>query len=57
MSYVATDDLFCEQCKGSCWDSSNNAKTQAAAHKKFGIIPNNCVNDENGTVRCPYAAK
>lgn len=46
---------FCNICKGTCWDSSSNAKTQAVAHKKFGIIPNNCVNDENGTVRCPYA--
>lgn len=48
---------FCNIFKGTCWDSSSNAKTQAVAHKKFGIIPNNCVNDENGTVRCPYATK
>lgn len=57
MGSVDTTNELCNICKGTCWDSSSNAKTQEVARKKFGITPNNCVNDENGTVRCPYAAK
>lgn len=48
-----TEDLFCSICKGSCWQE-DNAATQAVAKEKFGIIPNNCVNEQDGMSRCPY---
>lgn len=53
-SWKSTNE-YCEQCKGQCWKGvHNNAETQKAAMEKFGIIPNNCVNGETGTVYCPY---
>lgn len=56
--YISSSvDTYCEMCKCKFWDPSDNAKTQANAHKKFGITPNNCINDENGVTHCPYAAK
>lgn len=45
---------FCSVCQGKCWNGSDNSATQAAAFKKFGIIPNKCVNLSTGPV-CPYA--
>ena len=50
-----SEEIYCKQCKGSCWDKSNNAATQAAAKKRFGIIPNLCVNESDGSIKCPYA--
>ena len=47
--------FYCNKCKGSCWDKTNNAATQAAAKKMFGIIPNLCVNEDNGNYKCPNA--
>lgn len=54
---ILSKDLFCEQCKGRCWDEKNNSKTQRIAYTIFGIIPNNCVNGEGGVIHCPYATK
>lgn len=45
---------LCKKCKGSCWKGKDNAATQRAALAKFGIIPNHCVNDDNGQARCPF---
>jgi len=45
----------CYHCKGSCWDPNSQTKTQAAVLERFGTMPNNCVNDSDGTVRCPAA--
>ena len=50
-----SEEVFCNSCKGSCWDKTSNAATQAAAKKRFGIIPNPCVNENNGQPKCPYA--
>lgn len=47
----------CRECGGICWDASNNSKTQENARKMFGITPNNCIPDEDGTIRCPYSVK
>ena len=47
---------YCDECKGSCWVPGNNAKTQENAFKRFGIIPNNCVNGAK-EIYCPYAKK
>lgn len=46
---------FCSICKGECWKSNDNAATQVAALKKFGIIPNKCVNASTGQSFCPNA--
>ncbi len=46
--------IFCNECKGSCWVKNNNKATQAAAKKRFGIIPNLCVNESDGSIKCPY---
>ena len=51
---------YCEDCKGSCWVPGNNARTQQNALKRFGIIPNNCVNGSrigSKDIYCPYAKK
>ena len=47
----------CRECRGACLDKTNPSQTQKNAMKMFGVIPNNCVPDEDGTSRCPYAAK
>ena len=52
---LKTTDVLCEQCKGTCWKGKDNAATQAAALQKFGVIPNKCVNPEQGKALCPYA--
>lgn len=44
----------CKECSGKCYDASSNSKTQENARKMFGITPNECVPDENGTSRCPF---
>ena len=54
---ILTKDLFCEKCKGTCWNEINNSRTQSLAYNMFGIIPNNCVNGEGGVIHCPYANK
>ena len=55
MSYF-TLNPYCSACKGDCWKgNNNNSATQKAAKELFGIIPNNCVNDANGTTHCPFA--
>ena len=47
----------CKVCKGSCWDSSSQSQTQKNVLQKFGKIQNECVNDSNGRIHCPYAQK
>ncbi len=47
-------DVHCRTCKGSCWDSSSNSKTQKNAIEKFGTIPNNCVIGSDGVSHCPF---
>lgn len=47
--------LQCHQCNGKCWVSDNQSKTQQNAVNRFGRIPNNCINDSNGKIRCPAA--
>lgn len=54
---ILTKDLFCEKCKGTCWNEKDNSRTQEDARARFGIIPNNCVNGEGGVIHCPYATK
>ena len=44
---------YCRACKGECWNSKNEFQTQQNALKKFGFIPNACVNDSNGRINCP----
>lgn len=51
-SSIATE---CFICKGSCWNPNSQAKTQETVLKKFGKMPNSCINDCDGTVRCPAA--
>ena len=53
--YNITKNSYCEKCKGACWNKENNSKTQHAAYNMFGIIPNNCVNGEDGAIHCPYS--
>lgn len=48
--FIGTD--FCSICNGVCWNKNDNFKTQMAARKMFGIIPNKCVNSSIGPV-CP----
>lgn len=50
-----SEDIYCNQCRGECWNAKDNAATQTAALKKFGIIPNKCVNSCNGKTHCSYA--
>lgn len=45
------------KCRGACLDKTNPSQTQKNARKMFGITPNSCVPDEDGTSRCPYAVK
>ena len=52
MKYFA-ENIYCNQCKGTC-RGKNSAETQRNAHKKFGITPNNCVPNCDGSSRCPY---
>ncbi len=52
-----SEEFYCNQCKGCCWDPKDNAATQLAAKKLFGIIPNNCIPDNNGHIRCPHSKK
>lgn len=47
----------CRECRGACLDKANPSQTQKNARKMFGITPNNCVPDEDGTIRCPYDTK
>ena len=47
----------CRECRGACLDKTNPSQKQKNARKMFGITPNSCVPDEDGTSRCPYAAK
>ena len=54
--FSAGTGIYCEQCKGSC-RGKDPAETQRNAHEKFGITPNNCIPDCNGTSHCPYAKK
>ena len=51
-SSIATE---CFICKGTCWDPTSQPKTQKAVFEKFGKVPNKCINDCDGTVRCPAA--
>lgn len=48
------DDFRCKDCKGECFVKDNNSKTQQNALKRFGVIPNNCVNSNNGEIHCPF---
>lgn len=46
---------YCYKCRGTCWDSSSQKKTQENAQNMFGVIPNHCVNSANNVVKCPAA--
>lgn len=48
-------DPKCHICNGSCWHGKDQKRTQSDARKKFGTIPNHCVNGENGAIKCPAA--
>lgn len=54
--YSAPINTECDKCKGTCLNEANNVATQAAALEMFGHIPNKCVSDQNGTLRCPYSS-
>ena len=54
--YSAPTNTECSKCKGKCLNEVNNVATQAAALEMFGHIPNKCVADQNGRLRCPYAS-
>ena len=54
--YSAPINTECNQCSGKCLNEANNVATQAAALEMFGYIPNKCVANQNGTLRCPYAS-
>ena len=43
----------CYVCKGECWHEGDPAATQRAVIEKFGVMPNDCINDSYGNVRCP----
>ena len=45
---------LCNKCKGSCWVEGNQKKTQENAMQMFGVIPNSCVNSQDGEILCPY---
>lgn len=56
MSNLKSINPMCHMCKGTCWNEKDNFETQKAARKMFkGPIPNDCVNDSYGNVRCPAA--
>lgn len=44
----------CDECKGKCWVPNDQRQTQENAMKRFGIIPNNCVNGSDNEIHCPY---
>lgn len=46
----------CSKCKGECWSKDQRARQQIVI-RRFGKIPNSCVDDENGTSHCPYSQK
>lgn len=53
-----TINTKCSKCGGRALDQSSSKRTQENARKLFGSpIPNSCVPDEDGTLRCPYASK
>ena len=44
---------YCEKCKGTFW-KENAQERQKKVFNEFGIIPNHCANDEDGTTYCPF---
>lgn len=50
-----SEDVLCERCKGRCLHKDNSTATQASAKEMFGIIPNKCVPESDGHLKCPYA--
>ena len=56
MPIFSNKNEYCECCKGKCWVEGNQHETQKRSKKKFGIIPNNCVNMSDGP-QCPYRHK
>lgn len=53
-THLVDIELTCKQCQGKCWNE-DQSKRQAAVRSKFGKpLPNKCVDDENGTHRCPF---
>ena len=46
---------YCHTCQGECWNSQSQSQTQQNVFEKFGVIPNDCINDANGKVHCPAA--
>lgn len=50
-----SEDIYCGKCKGHCFNKSNSAATQENAKKLFGIIPNKCVPESDGHIKCPHA--
>ena len=51
-----TEDIHCRKCNGSCWDNDPK-KRQENALKRFGKIPNPCVDDQDGKTHCPSINK
>lgn len=54
--YSAPINTECSKCSGKCLNVEDNLATQSAAREMFGYIPNRCVADQNGTLRCPFAS-
>ena len=48
-------DPRCHKCNGKCWKPGDQKATQPAAMKKFGTIPNHCVNGSKNKIMCPAA--
>lgn len=53
-NYLDSVSNFCKKCKGSCWHEKDNKATQREALQRFGLVPNLCINDDNGKIRCPF---
>ena len=51
--HIKTDSKYCRECKGSCLRPTS-VETQKVAMKRFGIIPNGCVESMAGRSHCPY---
>lgn len=45
----------CKKCKGQYYFPNNQKKTQDTIRKKFGVLPDKCVDFSNGRPRCPFA--
>ena len=57
VKHLVSVSPICEKCKGRFWNENDQKATQEAVLNEFGVIANNCVTGEMGTVYCPYAKK